>query len=315
MRMLASDELSAEHKNAGGLLPEPQFCYSGGVKLAVYCQGDPSKPNIVLVHGYPDNSGVWNLLADYLVDQFYLIRYDVRGAGNSAVPADQNAYRLGRLQEDLEAVTAQFCSQPKFHLVGHDWGSVQSWESVSCPRFQHKILSYTSISGPCLDHMGHWVRQRLREKGGVRSMVKQFFRSWYIWFFHLPLLPAFLWRFVLGRYWSRSLYVVEGIETHGDIVAERAQRRRDGVHGMALYRANCLPCFREPRQRTSEVPVQLVIPTHDRFLGADLYSGISEWAPNTSVHHVSGGHWLPLSHPEELATLIVDFTRTVSLRA
>lgn len=308
MRMLASDELSAERENAADL-PAPQFCYSGDVALAVYCQGDPSKPNIVLVHGYPDNSSVWDLLADYLVDEFYLIRYDVRGAGNSAAPADQSAYRLGRLQEDLETVTAQFCSRSQFHLVGHDWGSVQSWESVSCPTFQHKILSYTSISGPCLDHVGHWVRQRWGEKGGARSIVKQVFRSWYIWFFHLPLLPTLLWRFVLGRYWARLMRLLDGVETREDTATGRAQRRRDGVHGIALYRANCLRCFRGPRQRTSQVPVQLLIPTRDRFLGADLYSGISEWAPNISVHRVSGGHWLPLSHPKELATLIANFIR------
>jgi pimeloyl-ACP methyl ester carboxylesterase len=38
-----------------------------------------SKPNIILVHGYPDSGSVWDLLANYLVDEFHLIRYDIRG--------------------------------------------------------------------------------------------------------------------------------------------------------------------------------------------------------------------------------------------
>lgn len=306
MNNATSEEFYVDVKQVG-TLPVPEFCHVGELSLAVYCQGDPSKPNIVLVHGYPDNSSVWNLLADQLANEFYIIRYDVRGAGNSTPPADRSGYLLAHLQADLEAVAAQFCTHPKFHLVGHDWGSVQSWESVSCPRFQGKILSYTSISGPCLDHVGHWFRRRWRKRGGSLAIINQVFRSWYIWFFHIPLLAPLLWRVALGRSWPRLMRMVESISTGSEGVQDSAQRWRDGVNGIELYRANCLRRFRHPRQRFSTLAVQLVIPLQDRFLSADLYSEISEWVPNLTVCHVGGGHWLPLSHSTELTMLIAGF--------
>tara|TARA_R110000822_G_scaffold4113_2_gene17588 strand:- start:20917 stop:21870 length:954 start_codon:yes stop_codon:yes gene_type:complete len=287
--------------------PAPQFCYSGDVRIAVCCQGQPSKPNIVLVHGYPDNNSVWDLLVDYLVDDFYIIRYDVRGAGLSSAPSNRNGYSLALLQADLAAVTAQFCSRPQFHLVGHDWGSVQSWESVCSPNSQHKILSYTSISGPCLDHVGYWFRQCWGESGSTKLVIHQIFRSWYIWFFHIPLLAPMLWRVALGRNWRRLMRFVEGVNIAEHALVTSAQRKRDGVNGIELYRANCLPRFRAPQLRSSVVPVQLIIPAKDRFLGANLYDGLSQWAPNLCIRHVEGGHWLPLSRPKELARLVADF--------
>ncbi|WP_269619355.1 alpha/beta fold hydrolase [Zhongshania sp. BJYM1] len=306
MKMKIDDERSEGGRTAKNP-PYLQYCDSGDVRLAVYCQGDPSKPNIVLVHGYPDDSQVWDLLVNQLADQFYIIRYDVRGAGNSTTPANRSDYLLAYLKADLQAVTTKFCSRTRFHLVGHDWGSVQSWESVTCPTFREKILSYTSISGPCLDHVGHWFRRRWRESGGPRSVIQQIFQSWYIWLFKLPFLAPLLWRTVLGRHWLRIMRALESINTQHVTLAQGVHRQRDGINGIELYRANCLRYFRSPRERISNRPVQLVIPTRDRFLNADLYSETAAWVSNIVIHRIDGGHWLPLSHPHILATLIGDF--------
>lgn len=293
-------------------LPEPQYCSSGEVDLAVYCQGDPQNPNIVLVHGYPDNSTVWDTLAALLATQFYVIRYDVRGAGLSSAPKERDGYLLEKLKGDLDAVTTTFCSRAKFHLIAHDWGSVQSWESVSSRQFQARILSYTSISGPCLDHVGHWFRSRSSKLSGIPAVINQLLRSWYIWFFHLPLLPALLWRYLLGRQWARIIKFVEGVAVDGGGNADCHQRRRDGVNGMELYKANCLPRFYRPRQRDTNVPVQLIIPSRDHFLSPDLYRDIAKWAPNNRICHINGGHWLPLTHPDELAELVRGFVNGLS---
>ena len=305
---MASDG-SSYKRQWGNVLPAPQFCDSAGVRLAVYCQGDPSKPNIVLVHGYPDNSSVWNLLVEYLANTFYVIRYDVRGAGNSSAPTHRSGYLLSCLQADLEAVVAQFCTQAQFHLLAHDWGSVQCWESVCCPRFQKKIASYTSISGPSLDHAGHWFRRRWQERGGKWGVIKQVFRSWYIWFFHLPLFPSLLWRMLLGRSWRALLVLFEGLNpAKGELCAAR-QRARDGVNGINLYKANCISHFHRPRWRMTWVPIQVVVASDDRFLNTDLCADIGVWAPNVVTRSVHGVHWLPLSRPSLVASLVADFVQ------
>jgi pimeloyl-ACP methyl ester carboxylesterase len=65
-----------------------QFVQSADVKLAVYTWGKPSKnkPTVVLVHGYPDAANVWKASAELLAQRYFVVAYDVRGAGNSTRP-------------------------------------------------------------------------------------------------------------------------------------------------------------------------------------------------------------------------------------
>jgi hypothetical protein len=39
-----------------------------------------------------------------------------------------------------------------FHLIGYDWGSIQSWKAVTDPLLAGRIASFTSISRLCLDY-------------------------------------------------------------------------------------------------------------------------------------------------------------------
>ncbi len=48
--------------------------------------GHPELPALVLVHGYPDNQEVWEPIIQELIQHFYIVTYDVRGAGQSSVP-------------------------------------------------------------------------------------------------------------------------------------------------------------------------------------------------------------------------------------
>lgn len=137
---------------------------SGAVRLAVYRWGDANKPMLLFVHGYPDNHKVWLPLIARLLGRYQVVAYDVRGAGASDKPRRTRDYRLELLSQDLKAVLDAVSPERAVHLVAHDWGSIQTWESVTDPALRQRIASYTSISGPCLDHVGHWMRDRLRRR-------------------------------------------------------------------------------------------------------------------------------------------------------
>lgn len=64
---------------------------SDGVRLAVYAQGDPEKPTVLAVHGYPDDHTVWDDVLAALVERYQVVSYDVRGAGSSAPRTDVRA--------------------------------------------------------------------------------------------------------------------------------------------------------------------------------------------------------------------------------
>ena len=165
--------------------------------LAVATWGDPTLPVIVFVHGYPDNQTKWDDVARNLCQQYHVVTYDVRGCGRSFTPAATRAsYTLERLCADFTAVINAVSPNRPVHMVAHDCGSIQAWEFATEPALKGRIASYTSVSGPCLDHVGHWMRDRLKRPTPTNlfQFFKQLFKSWYIYLFHLPWVPEALWR-------------------------------------------------------------------------------------------------------------------------
>ncbi|MCP1651575.1 SDR family oxidoreductase [Pseudomonas nitroreducens] len=285
--------------------PERLDVQSGNVRLAVWHWGEAHLPMVLFVHGYPDNHETWLPLIRHLSGRFQLVAYDVRGAGESDKPRKTRDYRLELLSQDLKAVLDAVSPQRAVHLVAHDWGSIQTWESVTDPQLRARIASYTSVSGPCLDHVGFWMRDRLRRKTprALLQMASQLLHSWYIYYFHLPLLPSLSWRFGAAKAWPQYLRKVEGIRNP----VRNPHQASDGEHGVKLYRANFITSIFKPRKRHTEVPVQLIVPTRDRYVGQQLFQQLSLWAPRLWRRDVTAGHWQLLAEPTRLGKWIDEF--------
>lgn len=271
-----------------------------GIRLAVRKFGNTAAPTIVCVHGYPDNQNVWDDFAALLAPRFHVVTYDVRGAGVSDVPRARAAYRLERLETDLAAVVNTVSPHSPVHLIGHDWGSIQGWQAVTGQLLEDRIASFTSISGPCLDHVAHWFRRAVHTPtpAALVQRARQAAMSIYIGFFQLPLFPELVWRSGLMP------RVVELINRFDPGITDAAQHRplvADGIHGLELYRANMPSRLRAPHPRHTRVPVQILAPSGDPFVSAALQESAREWVSRLWLRRVRGGHWLPLSAPAELA--------------
>ncbi|MFI6344912.1 SDR family oxidoreductase [Streptomyces sp. NPDC050560] len=281
---------------------------SGTVELCVAEQGDPGRPTVVLVHGYPDSKEVWDPVAERLADRFHVVRYDVRGHGRSTAPEPlRGGFTLEKLTDDFLAVADAVSPGAPVHLVGHDWGSVQSWEFVTVPRARARIASFTSMSGPGLDHMGHWFRERLRRPtpGRAAQLAGQALRSWYVYLLQVPALPELAWRGPLGRRWPGMVRRAEGLPAGDGFPADSLPS--DAAHGAWLYRDNAHR-MRAPRADAfTDVPVQLVVPERDVFLSPHLFDGLERWAPNLLRRSLPVRHWLPRTRPDQLAVWIGDF--------
>ncbi|TDE29127.1 SDR family oxidoreductase [Actinomadura sp. 6K520] len=273
-----------------------------GVDLAVYEQGDRSRPTVLLVHGYPDTHAVWDEVAERLAGRFHVVRYDVRGAGASSRPAGRRRYAFEYLMADMQSVLDATAPDRKVHLVGHDWGSIQSWEAVCT--MPDRFASFTSISGPCLDHAGHWMRRNLTRPApsNLRRAAGQAARSWYIYLFQTPLLPELMWRAGFSRVFTRALELGEGIPARPGHPAKSLAR--DGASGTGLYRANMVRRLRRPLDRRTDVPTQVIVPTGDLFVSPHLVGGLARRVPNLSIRSVAAGHWVPRSHPDAVARWI-----------
>ncbi|RKE39319.1 pimeloyl-ACP methyl ester carboxylesterase [Paraburkholderia sp. BL23I1N1] len=287
---------------------------AGDVRLAVYVSGPRDAPPIVLVHGYPDSAAVWEPVRAQLDARYRVISYDVRGAGASGAPQSRAAYPLERLAADLAAVADATCGAQPFHLVGHDWGSIQSWEAVTDPAFKGRIASYTSISGPCLDHASldlrggagedHEGQPKARQaaKRPFGSGLRQTLKSWYIFFFHLPLLPELVWRAGGARMWPLWLRLTERVRPERD-----PAQTRNAINGLNLYRANFIDKLLHPRARHAHAPVQFIVPLRDRYVGPELSIGLEGWLGAYSRMEIDAGHWVVLREPERIAAGIERF--------
>lgn len=287
------------------------FVESGGVKLAVNESGPRDAPTVILVHGYPDTSATWGPVVDELSGRFHVVSYDVRGAGASDAPRRKAAYRLEVLAADLRAVADAVSPHQPVHLVGHDWGSVQAWEAVTDPDSQSRFASFTSISGPSLDHVAFWLRDRLTARpASLAAVLGQAMRSWYIGAIYVPLLVPLMWRLFLHRSFGPVVGKTEGFATRGSWPA--ATLKKDGVRGVNLYRANVLRVLRAPTQRRTAVPVQVVVPTRDRYLSPSVVSDdVPRWADKLWVRRVRSGHWLQQKSPAALANAVAELVAHV----
>ena len=290
-----------------------------GVALAVQEIGPRGHPTVVLVHGFPDTHAVWEPLATQLAagapEPFHVVTDDVRGAGASGRPPHTADYRLPLLVDDLAAVIDATSPDGPVHLVGHDWGSVQGWEAVVAERLRGRIASFTSISGPSLDHIGPWAARHARQGWrGWAALVGQWARSSYVGAFHLPGAVRVATR--LGRSagiraaFARGLRRREGVVTDDRWPAPTFGA--DVSHGMRLYRANIGTRLRRSQLRTTEVPVQLVVPRRDPYVPPSLLVGIEQLAPVLWRREVDAGHWVVRSHPEELAAWVTEFAAHVA---
>ena len=147
---------------------------------------------------------------------------------------------------------------------GHDWGSAQLWDAVAAeasdPRLSGRIASFTSISGPSLDHAG-WI-SRPRPRPSQRPAASQALRSWYVGLFCLPVLPVLLW-----RHGTAAARPCRGAPRGAAPRATGAPScGRNAVNGLGLYRANVFSRTRRPRRLHTACRCWSIHPDRDRFV-------------------------------------------------
>jgi pimeloyl-ACP methyl ester carboxylesterase len=111
-------------------------------RLAGPEHGEP----VLLLHGFPETSYMWEPLMETLALAGYrCVAPDQRGYSPGARPANVDAYRYEELLADALAV-ADAAGFDRFHLIGHDWGSIVGWAALATEAGAARIKSWTSLS-------------------------------------------------------------------------------------------------------------------------------------------------------------------------
>jgi NAD(P)-dependent dehydrogenase (short-subunit alcohol dehydrogenase family)/pimeloyl-ACP methyl ester carboxylesterase len=287
-----------------------RFVSNGDVRIAIYEQGNPDGPTVVMAHGWPDSHVLWDGLVPLLADRFRVITYDNRGVGPSSSPKRHGEYTMPRLASDFAAVIDAVSPTRPVHAVAHDWGSVSVWEYLARPDASSRVASFTSVSGPSQDHIVAWLFDSLKRPYRLKTFLKalsQALRLSYMAVFSVPVLtPAIVRAVVTPRRVQRALSLTDGIPAnqihHSDDIA------REAANTLKIYRANY---FRSSSGRVRQdhhvnVPVQVVVNTLDPYVRPHVYDDLSRWVPRLWRRDIKAGHWSPFSHPHVLAAAVAE---------
>jgi NAD(P)-dependent dehydrogenase (short-subunit alcohol dehydrogenase family)/pimeloyl-ACP methyl ester carboxylesterase len=276
---------------------------SDGVRVAVYEEGNPSGPTLVLVHGWPDSHVVWDGVVPLLADRFRLLRYDNRGVGKTSVPKPVAAYTMACYANDFAAVVDAMAPAQPVHVLAHDWGSAGIWEYLSRPGASDRVASFTSVSGPSADHLNRFIignlKRPYRPKLFLRAL-SQFLSFSYMGFFSIPAVaPLVVRRFLAGAL-RRSLVVRDAIPAeklhHSDTY------ETDAANSLKVYGANYFRSVGSARaDHYVDVPVQLIVNTSDPFVRPYVYDETKNWVPRLWRRDIKAGHWSPMSHAPTVA--------------
>lgn len=280
---------------------------SDGTRLSVRRTGGSANPTVVLVHGFPDDHTAWDGVVDRLAAEFDVVTYDTRGTGASSHPQHIRDYRLDLLAEDLQAVVDAVNTGEGVHLVGHDWGSVQAWHLVT-DAHQRGVLSFTSISGPCIDHVPDWVRSQWKA-GRYRDVAAMWKSPLYMGLFSIPLLAPLLAR--LGVFDPSIRLSLRMFERPENLPARPAgPNARRNADSIRIYAANVFPRLARPERAGTDIPVQVLTPQRDIFVPPITQTGRRADVPTFVVRTVPGGHWAPTYNPAAVSGHIRDWVQT-----
>lgn len=294
--------------------PAPRFVDStDGVRVAVYEEGNPDGPTVILVHGWPDSHVVWDSVAAELADRFHVVRYDNRGVSPTSAPKRAAAYTTARYADDFAAVADAVAPGRRVHVVAHDWGSTGMWEYLSRPEAADRVASYTSLSGPSVDHVYRYVLDGLKRPYRIRRLARalnQFARLSYMILLSVPLVAPVLVRTFIAEGLRQYQRVAEGIPA--DRLLHSDTYRADAARSVKVYRANYFRSLLTKRTpRVVDVPVQLIVNTGDAFIRPYVYDEIAQWVPTLWRRELRAGHWSPMSHPHVIARAVAELVEHV----
>jgi pimeloyl-ACP methyl ester carboxylesterase len=254
-----------------------------GIEIAFRRAG--SGPPLLLLHGIPTSSRIWDAVGAELVGGFDAIAPDMLGYGESAKPVDRDVSMAA--QARLMPGLLDALGVERAIVVGHDLGgAVAQWLAVDAPDRVAGLMLVDTVS------FDSWPIARMRV---LRRIAPPFARRWpRRWF------AAF----------ERSLrrYVPEG---------EPREALRASLAAWSADRAGAEAFMRNARAMDPRITLEvaprlagLALPAHVVWGRDDPFQKV-RWAervqaaiPGATLTVLDGGHFLPWDRPLEVAAEI-----------
>lgn len=282
---------------------------SNGIRLHYASAGEPGKPLILFVHGFPEFWYEWQAQLTEFGGDYFAVAPDLRGFNLSDMPADVAAYKPRHIVEDLRLFAAHL-GYEKFVLVAHDWGGAIAWNfAIALPQLLHKLIIVNAphpylfmkalATDPAQQAASEYMNW-LRAEGSEKALVKD----------EYVLLEAILngmgksptpWfagevRAKYHECWSRG--VAGGVNYY----------RASPLHPPTGEHPGPLKLDLNPADFRIRVPTRVIWGENDMALPKSLLDGLEAFVDDLKVERIpEGTHWVIHEQPQRVNRLIRGF--------
>jgi len=283
---------------------ETIFVEANGLRFEVDTCGTGDRLALCL-HGFPEHSFSWRYQLPLLAELGYRAwAPNLRGYGRSSRPEGMAAYSIETLLADVAAlIDAAGCREVV--LLAHDWGAVIAWYFAMRRMRPLAKLVICNVPHPA-------PAQRAMGKG-----LAQLKKSWYIFFFQLPMLPEWL----LGRDGARAIaqafrgsaadrdrFPDEVLEVYRRNAAQPGALTAMINYYRALVRGGGVRRQREAGYPVIETPTLMVWGEDDVALTKETTYGTEEFVRNLTIRYLPRvSHWVQQEAPEAVNAMIRAF--------
>ncbi|MGA7936280.1 MAG: alpha/beta hydrolase [Kovacikia sp.] len=275
-----------------------RYLLTNRVKLHYVTQG--AGPLMLLLHGFPEFWYSWRHQIPEFARDYKVVALDLRGYNDSDKPEPRSAYMMANFLEDVKGVI-EGLGYDRCVLVGHDWGGMIAWNfAYAYPTWVTQLMVLN------IPHPGKFA-------AGLRT-PQQLFRSWYIFFFQLPVLPELLLQ--LNDYQAleqmlRGMAINKSAFTEADIEAYKNAFAKPGALTAALnyYRNLFQPGGMNGRSwGVLEVPTLMIWGEDDIPLGKELTYGTEKYVQNFRIRYIPDcSHWVQQEQPQLVNQYMREF--------
>lgn len=275
------------------------FLTTNGVKLHCISQGEGSL--MLMLHGFPECWYSWRYQIPEFAQDYHVIAPDLRGYNESDKPQAVSAYTINELVEDVKGLITGL-GYDRCVLVGHDWGGAIAWQfAYAYPEMVERLIVMN------LPHPAKFAE-------GLKT-PQQLLRSWYIFFFQIPLLPEWLLQQddyrAIGRAFTEMAVDKSAITEADERVYRNAAAKPGALTAMLnYYRQAFSELFKlnEKQWGVLDIPTLMIWGEQDTALGKELTYGTDDYVSNLEIRYLpDASHWVQQEKPQRVNDYMREF--------
>ena len=281
-----------------------------GIRLHYASCGEPGRPLMLFLHGFPEYWGAWRDVLPRIGDRWYAVAPDQRGYNLSSCPEDAAAYKAPKLVADLVAFI-EALGYRRCVLVAHDWGGAIGWAlAIARPDLvsrlvilnaPHPVPFARALAGDPEQQAASRYMNWLRKPGSDEALRRDGFELMEKFFLGMGGAPWFAGetRAAYHEAWGRPGALRGGTNWYRASPLYPPEGEDPGAARLSL----------REQDFTVRVPTLVIWGEQDQALRPVLLEGLERVVPDLRVVRVpEATHWIAHEQPQRVADEILKFS-------